>query len=161
MARARDVTMIVCTALALAGAVAAWWVGSFPTPRIRDLRGVERPTKLHFPPGTELVEARVEKTMDWNVWATLTMPRGAVNAFVQAARLSVPRDPEGREYIMGFMEQTEPILLGMKTWHPLAVKRRLLAYGETGPSWCGPEIFVLADLADPHTAVIYINAFTM
>jgi hypothetical protein len=154
MRRTGDVVMVVCTVLAIAGMVcnvAAWW--SLPSwARATSLPGIEKRVKLRFPTGTELVQAKFQQAMDWEMFVKLRMPREAADSFLKAPPLSGKTElgdrpwPEGKEIAEA----------GMSEWRPEAAKHSV--WSGAGQAYYGPVSSIMIDLDDPRIAVVYLYA---
>ncbi|MCK4324290.1 MAG: hypothetical protein KAW89_07150 [Armatimonadetes bacterium] len=124
-------------------------IGCGGTVRVGSIRGIEQRTDLQFPPDTVLMQGKYDSVvMSADLMAKLQMPRDALDGF-----LSGPP-------FLGNTSRSERVLhdkfngLGVNDWHPDAAKNFISAsalYRENSYS-----VWILADIDDPQTAVIYL-----
>lgn len=136
-------TVALCVMLSRIGCGGTVGVGS--------VRGIEQRTELHFPPGTVLVEAKYNSVvMSAGLTAKLQMPRDRLDAFL--------RGPP----FLGRTTRSERVLddrygdaCSIKSWRPDAAKDFIAAsalYRHNSYS-----VWILADIDDPQTAIIYLH----
>ncbi|MEN6644844.1 MAG: hypothetical protein ABFE08_20590 [Armatimonadia bacterium] len=126
-----------------------------PTP-IATVEGLGRLVKMQFPPGTELLEAKVDHAMDWTLAAKLRMPKEQLMPFIRGSfteRGSTERDDEpciSRSDMAFSIHWTSG--LGMRDWHPEQLKDFVFA---AGPFDGQVQKELVADLSKPSYATVY------
>lgn len=126
---------------------------------VTDLKELERITRLQFPPGTQLLEARGHFTLDYFVQAKLRMPRAALQPFLWGSLVtSVTAGYEGQPTLSLSRSERPAFVLaqGLRhaDWRPEQVRSFLAAQAACLSQMRGAHL--LADLGDPTTVTVYL-----
>jgi len=119
---------------------------------IASLQGVERITRLEFPDGTRLVEARGSEAMNAGVRAVLLMPRSAAKGFLSQERFVSGVSAAQRPTFRGWHFRRSPA-----SWCPGAATPFLAATDARPPHGESYFAAAVADLSDPATAAVYLQ----
>ena len=119
---------------------------------IASLRGVEGITRLQFPDGTQLVEARGSNAMNAGVRAVLLLPKDSVREFLGAAPFVSGVSTSQRPTFAGWLFERSPA-----RWRP-DVAEQYLAATDTRPPYEGSyHAAAVADVGDPVVATVYLQ----
>ncbi len=118
---------------------------------VGSVSGIEERIGLHFPPATALIEARYESVvMSAFLTAKLQMPRDQLDAFLSAPPFLGRTTRSER-----VLDDKYGELYRFRDWHPDAATKFIATHALYRDNLYA--VWLLTDIADPQTAIIYLH----